>query len=436
MKRTEHAVKPIAVFLGPSLGKDQARSLLDAEYYPPARKGDIYLVMASGAKTIVLIDGVFHNTPSVWQRELLEAIEEGIRVLGASSMGALRAAELYKHGMIGHGTIFEWYRDGIIDGDDEVALWHEPEERNFRALSEPLVNIRYTLLRAMEDHCLTPEQAQEMTAYAKEIYYPKRSYRALLKSPILKGWSQDRVANLKQYFSTKAVDLKMLDAIGVLRHCACNGNHQRRQRKSKNVNPSFQADDRWFWNYQRLMMSGFINGCGLVTGEQVLKKAYKDSEVVESMRAILAKHYFLLEWAKQNGLHCPKDFLITFVKEWEDEHRITDRRSWLRANGLTQKRYENLLQERALIHWLTTKGPTDFGLDTSFVLDWARQNGVSLTAGCVDDSVEPTDEAMEDWIVKKGPGYFGLIWSFDVAFLQELQITGKIAGLIKKVDAK
>ncbi len=95
-----------------------------------------------GVKTIILIDGVFHNTPSVWQRELLDAMEEGIQVLGASSMGALRAAELHGFGMIGYGTIFEWYRDGLIDGDDEVVLWHEPEEgEKYRKERKSLENL-------------------------------------------------------------------------------------------------------------------------------------------------------------------------------------------------------------------------------------------------------------------------------------------------------
>ena len=69
-------------------------------------------------------------------------MEEGIQVLGASSMGALRAAELHGFGMIGYGTIFEWYRDGLIDGDDEVALWHEPEEgEKYRKERKSLENL-------------------------------------------------------------------------------------------------------------------------------------------------------------------------------------------------------------------------------------------------------------------------------------------------------
>ncbi|MHC5861232.1 TfuA-like protein, partial [Nostoc sp.] len=125
----------VAVFLGPSLTQKQARQILHADYYPPACKGDIYRIMAFGVETIVLIDGLFHNTPSVWQRELVDALEEGIQVLGASSMGALRAAELHNFGMIGYGKVFEWYRDGVHDGDDEVALLHGLPEAEFRPLS-------------------------------------------------------------------------------------------------------------------------------------------------------------------------------------------------------------------------------------------------------------------------------------------------------------
>jgi hypothetical protein len=104
----------------------EAEKILSADYFPPASRGDIYRIIASGVRTIVLIDGVFHSTRSVWQREILDALGDGIEVLGASSMGALRAAELHPFGMAGHGTIFEWYKNGLIEGDDEVAPLPRP----------------------------------------------------------------------------------------------------------------------------------------------------------------------------------------------------------------------------------------------------------------------------------------------------------------------
>ena len=74
-----------------------------------------------------------------------------LRSTGAASMGALRAAELHGFGMVGHGRIFEWYRDGVIDADDEVALIYGPEEVGYPSLSKPLVNIRATLAAAVPD---------------------------------------------------------------------------------------------------------------------------------------------------------------------------------------------------------------------------------------------------------------------------------------------
>lgn len=77
-------------------------------------------------RIIGIIDGVFFEDAAVGHREVLEVMKHGITVVGASSMGALRAAELEPFGMIGIGEIFRMYRDGIIESDDEVALMCDP----------------------------------------------------------------------------------------------------------------------------------------------------------------------------------------------------------------------------------------------------------------------------------------------------------------------
>ena len=83
----------------------------------------------------------------------------GIAVFGASSMGALRAAELHEFGMVGVGQIFEMFRDGVLEDDDEVALQHGPEELNYLPVSEPLVNIRATLKHAFEEGVIENQTA-------------------------------------------------------------------------------------------------------------------------------------------------------------------------------------------------------------------------------------------------------------------------------------
>ena len=114
----------IVVFLGPSLPPGEARRTLPARYLPPARCGDVLRIRRLKPRAIALIDGLFETTAAVWHKEILLALEDGIAVLGASSMGALRAAELEPYGMTGVGAIFEAFRDGVYTDDDDVALLH------------------------------------------------------------------------------------------------------------------------------------------------------------------------------------------------------------------------------------------------------------------------------------------------------------------------
>jgi len=135
----------IVVFLGPSLCRARAEEILQAEWRPPARRGDVYRAAQEGARIIVLIDGVFFQDSSVAHKEVIYALDAGSRVLGASSMGALRASELDVYGMEGVGLIYQAYKNGRLVSDDEVALTFDPFA--FEPRSEPLVNIRFNLER-------------------------------------------------------------------------------------------------------------------------------------------------------------------------------------------------------------------------------------------------------------------------------------------------
>ena len=110
------------VFLGPSLPAEQATRLLDATYLPPIPQGDLLRLLDRKPRYVGIIDGYFETVPAVWHKEILLAMSSGVHVFGAASMGALRAAELHSFGMVGFGEIFQWYRDGKIIADDEVAV--------------------------------------------------------------------------------------------------------------------------------------------------------------------------------------------------------------------------------------------------------------------------------------------------------------------------
>src|SRR5207253_3671063 len=113
------------IFLGPSLPVADAREILDAVYLAPAKQSDIVSAIGTYRPEVIgLIDGEFGQSLSVWHKEILYALTRGIHVVGASSMGALRAAETAAFGMIGIGEVYRMYVDGVITDDDEVALAH------------------------------------------------------------------------------------------------------------------------------------------------------------------------------------------------------------------------------------------------------------------------------------------------------------------------
>ena len=92
------------IFTGPTLSEEEALPWLEAIYLPPARQGDVISAIFTYMPDIIgIIDGASYPDLEIWHREILYALENGIAVYGASSIGALRAAELDIHGMHGVG---------------------------------------------------------------------------------------------------------------------------------------------------------------------------------------------------------------------------------------------------------------------------------------------------------------------------------------------
>lgn len=210
--RVIHDPQQVVVFLGPSLPMDAARRLLDADFRPPAAQGDVYRAALGGAAVIVLIDGRFGSVPAVWHKEVLAALAQGVHVLGAASMGALRAAELADFGMEGHGVIFGRYHRGELTADDAVAVAHAGPESGHRRLSEALVDIQATLDAAHAAGIVDVETAAALAATAERLHYPRRTWGELLE--------QCPQTALADWLPTGRVEQKRRDAEEVLRTVA------------------------------------------------------------------------------------------------------------------------------------------------------------------------------------------------------------------------
>jgi hypothetical protein len=200
------------VFLGPSLPLDAARELLEAQYLPPVRQGDVLRLLDRRAKLIVIIDGAFEDTPAVWHNEILLAIERGIVVIGAASLGALRAAELWPYGMLGVGLIYRFYRRGLIEDDDEVAVIHAPWEVGGWPLSEALVNIRMTCRYAARRAVISRTEAEWLVRHAKEVFYKERSWDTLLGQHPIQHLLGRKLGPFSDWVKSNAVDQKAADA--------------------------------------------------------------------------------------------------------------------------------------------------------------------------------------------------------------------------------
>ncbi|HYO51406.1 TfuA-related McrA-glycine thioamidation protein [Archangium sp.] len=206
----------IVIYLGPSLPVHEARALLDADYRPPIRRGDIFKMLQQGPrpKVIGIIDGRFFQSFAISPKEILLALEAGITVLGSSSMGALRAAELHTLEMIGVGTVFEMYRDEVLDADDEVALTFSEEEGT--AMSVPLVNIRVALQHAVKEGIIPPETERGLVELTRSIYFPERSYGMMLKQAAGR-FPEAQLRALGEYLrGGRAPDAKRDDAVKLL----------------------------------------------------------------------------------------------------------------------------------------------------------------------------------------------------------------------------
>jgi len=233
------------VFLGPTLPVEQARAILpEAVYLPPVSMGDVYALMVQKPQRIALIDGLFERTPAVWHKEILYALSQGVRVLGSSSMGALRAAELHSFGMEGVGRIFEAYRDGLLEDDDEVALLHATAEFGYRSLSEALVNLREGLRRAEQRGLITTPAHRALLRAAKQTFYPERSWLGVLRAGAGLGLPGVELDALRDFVLRERPDQKREDAVELLqvlargwtravRHCRPTSISSRRSPGSK-----------------------------------------------------------------------------------------------------------------------------------------------------------------------------------------------------------
>jgi len=452
---------PIAVFLGPSLRRDRATAQLAANYYPPARMGDVYRLIGSGVRTIVLIDGLFHGAAAVWHRELLEALGHGMDVFGAASMGALRAAELHTYGMTGVGTVFEWLRDGVIDGDDEVALLHADADAGFRVLSEPLVNVRYRAQQGYDQGQISRAQCDALVALAKAMPFMERTQRRLLESDLVRAWAPETQAQLRMMFASPSGDVKALDAQRALAQAAVRG-----------CSASATHDASRFYRAVSQRHRGALAPDGsLVAGDVLWTRLRSQPNAFAEYLTDAAKVFYFGLLADDWAIECPAEHVRRYGNSWREQVVTGDFDGWLRANGLTTKEFDSCMAARARIDWMLGHAcnrlddtanadrlpdlARSLGLGTLarlsamelvLLAEWAKRRGLECPASEIDrlsqgqwaGEARPLLEvlACARWLIERQPYAFGYTgWAPVAAVLAEVRLRGQVPSLLADEEA-
>lgn len=205
------------IFIGPSLETSIAIAKLKANYRPPVRRGDLSKLLESEltVRQVAIIDGEFGQSLAVSVTEIRSLLQAGIQVFGASSMGALRAAECKVLGMRGVGWIYEAYLQGLLQADDEVALLFDPLSKY--AVTVPLVNVRWSLELAVKAGAVDVAAQDKLLTIAKNISFRERTYNALIAGASQRDLRCE-AQNLADFVAVRPLecDRKRLDALMLL----------------------------------------------------------------------------------------------------------------------------------------------------------------------------------------------------------------------------
>ncbi|TMB94772.1 MAG: hypothetical protein E6J40_13375 [Chloroflexi bacterium] len=349
----------VVIFVGPTITAAEARTVLDADFRPPAAEGDVYRAARRRPQVIGIIDGYFERLPSVWHKEILWAMNQGIHVFGSASMGALRAAELDAFGMEGVGSVFEAYRDGALEDDDEVAVIHATAEFAFRPASEAMVDIRWTLAKAVETGILSTAGASAIESVAKSMFYPDRTYQLIAQRVAELGVSRAEVGAFMRWLPEGRASQKRADALAMLRLI--------RERlakgiEAKRVNYFFENSAMW---EQAWRLAGEADRGRAEPTEPVLLESVLDELRLEGDAFKHAQQAAILRCLAIN-----QSYIQGFSNIAPPD--IPNRDQWMRANNLDEVQLAGLLDDEARVRWITSLAEFEA---TGYYLDHLRVSG-------------------------------------------------------------
>lgn len=335
------------VFLGPSLPVAEAKQISDALYLPPAAQGDVYrAVKQYKPRVVAIVDGYFRQLPSVWHKEILWTMKQGVHAVGGASMGALRAAELSHFGMEGIGNIFLAYQcgrfepfDTDFEDDDEVAVVHGPAEVGYVSASVAMVNIRATLAQAYREGVIQEHTLDRLAAIAKSLFYPERSYKNLLANSLARSdLNKTELEALEAWLATGIIDQKQQDARAVLERVQ----QLLESGVGKKVDFHFEHTDLWQGLTEDSTSYADRSKDPVLQQLRIEPQRYKATHKAAHYRRLAITE------AQRRGLQVSNKALRDYRTLWRQAMGLFDGasfQSWLESNDLDQAELDRLLED-------------------------------------------------------------------------------------------
>jgi hypothetical protein len=363
----------VVVFTGPTLRPGEVRELLGgrAEVLPPVAQGDLYRAATSGPLAIGIIDGYFDRVPSVWHKEILWAMAEGIHVFGAASMGALRAAELATFGMVGVGQIFQAFQSGELEDDDEVAVAHAEEGQDYAAASEALVNIRFTLAAAVAQGVIDEGTRASLVGIAKSLFYPDRVYATILGTADRAGVAVGTLNALRDWLPRGRIDQKRADAMALTRALQdlLAGPRQRAE-----VGYRFEQTDAWEGARQHFQRTSPVRGS--TSTRTALMEELKIAGMFPSAREGALARYFALEEGRRLGHATEGDARAVALESFRRQRRLyqeADLQRWATEQRLAGGAgLDAFIEEQGVVQWVERVFAPEA---EACIEDWLRARG-------------------------------------------------------------
>jgi len=285
-------------------------------------------------------------------------------------MGALRAAELDTFGMTGVGAIYEAFRDGQLEDDDEVAVIHAGAEHGFRQGSDAMVNIRATLRLAEAHVVIDSAAARILESIAKRLFYAERCYPRLLDLAADSGVPTHALGAFRDWIRQgHAVDQKRDDAIALLHAIAA---HVLTPRQA--AAPLFHFEESVYWEDFRRLSAG-ITGHLVRADSVVLERLRADEAAWKRACSGALGWYLALESIRAQGKDISSATLLDFSQEFCESQGVKDSAdldAWLESNACGRSRLDRILRTRALAEGVRIAGGAGF---EAVLCDYVRWTG-------------------------------------------------------------